>query len=81
MDMIPCLTYIYIQNGLSWNIILMGSTILLQLLVSWFLTVVFHLHPLSQKKIYTTVALASMNKNERLQINIDINWFFHKRDY
>ena len=50
MDMITCLTHLHFQHWFSWNIILMGSTIVLQLSVSAFLTVIFLLQFLSQKK-------------------------------
>ena len=55
MYMIFWFTYLHIKNWFSWKIILMGSTSMLQLLVSGFLTVILLLLYLSQKKIWTTV--------------------------
>ena len=62
MNFIPFLTDIHIKHWFSSNNILMGSTIVLQLLVCGFLTVIFVLNFLSQNTIWTTVALVIMNQ-------------------
>ena len=81
IDMIPCLTYLLIQYWISWNIFLVVSTIVLQLFVSGFLTVVFLSHFLSWKTIWDNAKLMIMwNKNEWLKGTIESNWFITKHN-
>ena len=70
MDKIPCLPYPQIQHWLSWKIFLAGSTIVLQLLVSGYFTVISILYLLSQYTIWTTVALM-VTKNNNIMITKD----------
>ena len=64
MDMINFLTYIHFQHKSSWQNVLVGSDIVLQLLVSEFLTVILIFHFLSLIENWTTVAVIMTKQKE-----------------